>query len=246
MKRVFVLVVTALSAPALLGGCTTQGKSRPEVTQRRAVDAELANQNIGEPSVKDFLATCDVMARDLVMCAVVQNAKLPVVVEVKPVENKTGRAMDLTIYPQTIRGMILKQGPNRIAFRDETARKDIIAERTNQSDDPVNVTQDSTYSKTTVQNTVGGVGTPIAVARNDQDTTTINKTTSVLGKIADTDYFLNGFIYAANETQAGVTARGFRYYRFQFRLTDARSGIVVWENDYEVKKAGALASPPKP
>ncbi|MCY2931581.1 MAG: hypothetical protein NTV86_19240 [Planctomycetota bacterium] len=152
--------------------------------------------------------------------------------------------MDLTIYPQTIRGMIRKQGASRIAFRDETARKEIIAERANQSDDPISVTQDSTYTNTAANNTVGGVGTPLVVGKTERDTTTLNKMTSVSGKIAATDYFLNGFIYAANETRAGNAARGFRYYRFQFRLTDARSGLVVWENDYEVKKAGALVSPP--
>lgn len=122
MFRLTVLTMLAASA-AGLAGCTVQGRSQPQPTQRRAVTDELVDQSIGEPSVKDFLATCDVMARDLVMSAVVQHAKEPVVVEIRPVENRTNRPVDLEIYPRTIRGMILKQGSNRVAFRDETARK---------------------------------------------------------------------------------------------------------------------------
>jgi len=211
------------------------GGSQPEKTDRRPVSAEPANATVGAPSVKDFLAVCDLMARDLVMTGVVQTATQPVVVELRPMENKTDAKIDLTIYPQTIRGIILKSGANRIAFRDETARRDILAERSHQTDDPVSVDYEATTDTT---RTVANTSAPTAKSESEAGKMKVKKSTEVSSRIAATDYFLNGFIYATTEGSANSKSKPYRYFRFQFRLTDARSGLVVWENDYEVKKQG--------
>jgi PBP1b-binding outer membrane lipoprotein LpoB len=213
--------------------------SQPNDTSRRPVSGEGPGP-AGTPSVKDFLAVCDLMARDLVMSNVVQSAKEAVVVEIRPIDNKTDAKIDLTIYPQTIRGIILKSGSNRVVFRDETARSDILAERSHQTDDAVSVDFESNLDTT---HTVGDSAAPAARSQSEVSKTKVKKSSEVSGRIAETDYFLKGFIYAVNETDGGVMPKGYRYFRFQFRLTDARSGLVVWENDYEVKKQGAFGPP---
>jgi hypothetical protein len=207
--------------------------SQPNETTNRPVTAEPRRPDLAAPSVKDFLAVCDIMARDLVMSSLVQSAKTPIVVEIRPIENKTEAQVDLTIYPQTIRGMILKSGSNRIVFRDETARRDILAERSHQTDEPVAVDYEAT---TDTAGGTAGAKAPTTKSENETSKLKVKKSSEVSGRIAETDYFLKGFIYAVTESEEGAKAKDFRYFRFQFRLTDARSGLVVWENDYEVKK----------
>ncbi|MBM4018133.1 MAG: hypothetical protein FJ288_07350 [Planctomycetes bacterium] len=135
--------------------------------------------------------------------------------------------------------MILKQGSNRVAFRDETARRDIVLERSHQNDEPVTVEHERTVEE---KSAVAAAGAAAAKSAGDDSRTTLKKSSDVSGRLAETDYFLNGFIYAVDEAPDEPGAAALRYFRFQFRLTDARSGLVVWENDYEVKKAGALAA----
>ena len=53
------------------------------------------------------------------------------------------------------------------------------------------------------------------------------------GKIAGVDYFLGGYLFEGR--QVGTRNRT-SYYRLSFRLTDATSGAIVWEDDYELKR----------
>jgi len=69
---------------------------------------------------------------------------------------------------------------------------------------------------------------------------TASQTASVSGQMADTDYFLNGKAYAQSERSVVAGSAGLRYYQFQFRLTDARTGIIEWEKMYRVKREGVL------
>ena len=50
------------------------------------------------------------------------------------------------------------------------------------------------------------------------------------------DYYLAGVAYSERraDTKGGVLG----YHRYSFRLTDAETGEIVWENDYELKKFG--------
>ena len=106
------------------------------------------------------------------------------------------------------------------------------------------VDQGTSTSTVKTTDTLGGVGVPAPATTDETARTRTAKRSKVSGKIAEVDYFLNGFVYATNELAAGQRVRGMRYYRFQFRLTDARSGLLVWENYYHVKLAGSLTSPP--
>ncbi|MBU0616486.1 MAG: penicillin-binding protein activator LpoB [Planctomycetes bacterium] len=50
------------------------------------------------------------------------------------------------------------------------------------------------------------------------------------------DYFLTGYAYSMRKSGQGGKMQG--YHRYSFRLTDAETSIVVWEDDYEFKKYG--------
>jgi PBP1b-binding outer membrane lipoprotein LpoB len=50
------------------------------------------------------------------------------------------------------------------------------------------------------------------------------------------DYFLTG--HAFSMRKAGRKGKMQGYHRYSFRLTDAETDIVVWEDDYEFKKYG--------
>lgn len=51
------------------------------------------------------------------------------------------------------------------------------------------------------------------------------------------DFFLTGRIAAINRV-AGAGSTG--YYRLSFRLTDAATSAIVWEDEYEIKKASTI------
>lgn len=51
------------------------------------------------------------------------------------------------------------------------------------------------------------------------------------------DYFLTGRAFSLEKRDRGKKDV---YYRFSFRLTDAESGDIIWEDEYEFKKAGSF------
>jgi len=54
------------------------------------------------------------------------------------------------------------------------------------------------------------------------------------GALTGADYFLTGFLFRLQRSNVkGVE----QYYRLSFRLTDSRTSDVVWEDDYELKRA---------
>jgi len=59
-------------------------------------------------------------------------------------------------------------------------------------------------------------------------------------KVAEADYFLTGLIYSATEVASAGDPRGMRYFQFQFRVTDARTNIIVREKEYPVKRRGSF------
>ena len=62
------------------------------------------------------------------------------------------------------------------------------------------------------------------------------RTSSKRADLPGADYFLKGEAYSSRKTAADGTMSG--THRYSFRLTDAETGIVVWERDYEFKKYG--------
>jgi hypothetical protein len=63
--------------------------------------------------------------------------------------------------------------------------------------------------------------------------------TMACGKRADlpgANYFLQG--HASSQRKMDTNGVMSAYHRYAFRLTDAETGVVVWERDYEFKKSG--------
>ncbi|MBN1492600.1 MAG: hypothetical protein JW938_00485 [Candidatus Omnitrophica bacterium] len=55
--------------------------------------------------------------------------------------------------------------------------------------------------------------------------------------LSGVDFFLTGRAYSEMKAYQGARQA---YYRFSFRLTDAETGDIIWEDEYEFKKAGRL------
>jgi hypothetical protein len=57
------------------------------------------------------------------------------------------------------------------------------------------------------------------------------------------DFFLTGTIDSIDKSAGGSKST---YWRFSFRLTDAATSAIVWENGYEIKKRSSEVSQAKP
>jgi hypothetical protein len=57
-------------------------------------------------------------------------------------------------------------------------------------------------------------------------------------KVAEADYFLRGIIYQIKERNAQNPDEGMNYFQFQFRVVDARNGLIVWEKMLDSKMEG--------
>lgn len=231
--------LAGLSAAALMGGCTSLENSGPRTN---LVPPESEPPGVlGQPPVVDWLAACDTVARDLTMASVFQTAQSPQVIEIKPIDNQTGMPIDCKIFPETIRGRIIESGNPMIAFRDEMAADQVIEERVNQSDEPLSVSQ----SRGMRHGTRKPVGPPsegrVIEEWDSSDTIAGERNTEVSTKVAKADYFLNGKVFAQNESNQESFNTGRRYYQFQFRLTDARTSLIKWEKIYRVMREGTLA-----
>jgi len=60
--------------------------------------------------------------------------------------------------------------------------------------------------------------------------------TSHVAQLAGVDYFLTGELASIDRTRGG---RRSNYTRYAFRLVDAESSDILWEDDYEVKKVAS-------
>lgn len=233
----------------LASGCITAVRPvKPDATGRRTIQETPPNRVLDKPSVQEFLSACDYLARDLAASSAVQGAERPIVIEIKPMEDRTQQELDLTIYAQAIREKLMNMGHGMIAFRDEEGRDDILDERIDQSGTSVQVLKTESSDITGRRSTTrpgryigpGGTGTPFKVEEKHRTKIEKIQQVDVSSRIAEVDYFLKGFVYLQDERTMDVRRHGFRYYRFQFRLTDARTGLMVWERAYDLKNEGVL------
>ena len=162
--------------------------------------------------------------------------------------DKTYQNLDLTTFPQMMREKLVNASVPNLVFRDEEIRDDIIEERAAQSGPPVRIRRTESSEVEGGRRVLrpgghrgpGGVGTPLAGEEKYRSSIEKDQVAEVSAALADVDYYLTGFIYRQDERSAGVHRRGFRYYHFQFRLTDARRGLVAWERTYYRKTEGVL------
>ncbi|MFQ5590320.1 MAG: hypothetical protein ACE5HE_04060 [Phycisphaerae bacterium] len=241
--------VGLLVGGCLLCGCVTRvGGVDPTTTRRVETDDEPYNRVLDKPSVQELLSACDALARKIGNCTAIQYADHPVVIEIAPMVDKTNQGLDLTICGQIIREKLVQAGAPNVSFRDEESRDDILAERMAQSDAPILVTTSESATTTGSKHIKrpggyrgpGGTGTAFDVVETAETTVKTDQQAEISGRRADVDYFLKGFVYVHDERSAGKKSRGYRYYRFQYRLTDARSGIVPCEEHEDLKNVGTL------
>jgi PBP1b-binding outer membrane lipoprotein LpoB len=214
-----------------LSGCSVP-RPNSQVTNRRAVTAELPNAILDQITVEDLRVTADLMARDLIMQPFLYNQKSPAIVSVKPIENKTDLTIDPDIFQKTIRVKLMEKSGGRILFRDDASHQYTIDERLQQSG-KVQVSTTTTRRRTT---NPFQLGQPMQVQEQGQSDTTMTEEGEVSKRVADVNYFLTGLVYSSTEVDRVGAARGMRYFQFQFRLTDAQTNIIMWEKEYAVKR----------
>ncbi|MCB0272732.1 MAG: hypothetical protein KDD46_06940 [Bdellovibrionales bacterium] len=59
---------------------------------------------------------------------------------------------------------------------------------------------------------------------------------NVQGKVLGADYFLTGKLSSIDKVSGKQRST---YTRYAFRLTDANNSVIIWEDEYEVKKVGS-------
>ena len=246
-----ILIVMCVS---LFSGCVSQTpKKKKPVTARsqvRPVEALPTQVAADTITVSQFRFVSDMMARDLVRQPFIISASQPPVVTIRKIQNKTGIYIDEQIFQETIRAKLMENSGGLILFRDDVSYKDIIRERVRQSDEELIVTltdneletktydrvQESEYESGSLS---GASGTG-EVTRNveEESTMDMSQTASVKSKVAAADYFLRGIIFQVNEQDMTKKGRGMSYFQYQFRVVDARSGLIVWEKMMSSKMAG--------
>jgi len=231
--RVFICSCATLYVAWTVSGCSTPPQTVP-VTNSRPPTQTLPGAMLHQITVEDMRATADVMARDLILQPFITNASKPPIVAVKPLENKTDLTVDPDIFQKTIRVKLMSRAGGRILFRDETSRAHTIDERMKQRG-KVQIESTTTNQIITPPTRVGQ---PLPPVMSSQNRTDMRSDATVETKVADIDYFLTGLIFSTKEVVTVNAPQGMRYFQFQFRVTDARNNIIVWEKEYLVKRQG--------
>ena len=255
--RLLMLAVAVLVAGVLVG-CAR----RPPVqrTQRRPIEALPRRIFADTITVQDFRRVCDALARDLILQPFIASAGRPPVVTIRSLQNKTDLELDLEIFQETVRVKLMQHARGTVLFRDDVSYRDIIEERLRQSDNEIQITlTDTQVQKSTVnrgreieyqRGSLSGRGkhTKETGLGESEREVGLEQAGAVTSKVAAVDYFLRGLIYQVREPYAGDPKRGMSYFQYQFRVVDARSGIIVWEKLLDSKLEGEYTPivPPPP
>ena len=222
----------------------------PDGTQLRPIDTVPTQVEADTLTVKTFRSVCDQLARSLVVQDFVSRSSRPPVVTIRKLENKTGLDLDKRIFQETIRARLMEYAGGSVLFRDDQSYKDIIEERLRQSNNEVTVTMTDSTVTTKSRDRVkerqfdkgflsGSFGDDADTAHvEDEREVQMEQSASVSGGVAPADYFLRGIIYQMKERDVYTPTEGMNYFQFQFRMVDARNGLIVWEKMLDSKKEG--------
>lgn len=258
MKKHISLIF--LIGGVFISGCATTPPPEtpiiyPEETQFRPIEAmpeEVAADTI---PVIQFRRVCDQIARDLVIQPFVIRSSRPPVVTIRKIENKTGIELDERIFQETIRVRLMEYAQGTVLFRDDESYQDIIKERGRQSFNEINLTlTDSTVStggherfteREFEGGSLSGMSTGSGKTHNvrEESTMEMEQSGTVQSRVADADYFLRGIIYQVKEENLKRLGEGMNYFQYQFRLVDARTGLIVWEKMLSSKMEGKYTLP---
>lgn len=254
-----LLILLAISA------CVSSGQKqaekdkamlrRPTASQIRDTTALPLEVYADTITVQQFRRVCDVMARDLVLQAFVTRSARPPVITIRKLQNKTGSEIDEQIFQETIRVKLIENARGSVLFRDDESYQDIIEERARQSSGEVSVTLTDTVVTTQTADRVkerefdggslsGSFGKGEGTINVERETKKeMTQSASVKSRVASADYFLRGIIYQVKERHANRPEEGMAYFQYQFRVTDARSGLIVWEKMVSSKMEGTYQAP---
>lgn len=222
-------------------------------TQRRAIEALPPEIYADTVTVQDFRRVCDALARDLVTQPFITRSGKPPVITIRKLANKTSVMIDEEIFQETIRVQLMEHSRGAVLFRDDDSYRDIVQERLRQSSSEIEVTlTDSVVSKNTRQRgrdlefdrgSLSGQNRHASDSglQDAEQEIDLEQSASVSGKVAQADYFLRGLIYQLRETDARSPDQGMSYFQYQFRVVDARSGIIMWEKMLDTKLMGTYA-----
>ncbi len=233
MRKIATVFLFSAVMVSALAACVPQARQNSyRSTNRMAITEGTDSALYDQITVEDLRTTADLMARDLVVQPFLTQHKTPPVVAVKPIENKTDFPIDPDIFQKTIRVKLMEKAAGQILFRDEVSRAYTVEERVKQSGKVV-------LSTTAVHSRISRptrVGAPLLSMDSGEVKTMTTEKGEASSKVADTNYFLTGFIYSMKESVGSNAVRGNRYFQFQFRLTDAQNNIIMWEKEYTVKR----------
>ena len=250
--------IFAVSALLVLSACASrpvQQRPQPLGMQERPVEALPAEVHADIITVEQFRRVCDILARDLVIQPFVTRSSYPPVITIRKLQNKTELELDEQIFQETIRVKLMESARGAVLFRDDDSYKDILQERLRQSSDEITVTMTDTVVETKTfdrikerefdSGSLSGSSSDAEQAVNvdDQSETEMTQTGSIKSRIAAADYFLRGIIYQVKEKDANNPERGMNYFQYQFRVVDARSGLIVWEKMLDSKMEGYYDKP---
>jgi hypothetical protein len=235
----------------LVTGCATKPGTGPAgSSQIRTVDALPAEVAADTITVAQFRYVCDMMARDLVRQPFVVRFGRPPVVTIRKLQNKTAQYIDEHIFQETIRAKLMENAGGIMLFRDDASYNDIIEERVRQSNEEMTVTltdtviEEKTYDrvreKTYESGSLSGAGGSMEAAGNveTEHAMDMSQTATVKSALAAADFFLRGIIYQVNERDMTAKNEGMAYFQYQFRVVDARNGLIVWEKMLSSKMVG--------
>ncbi len=257
MKKFYFFA--ALLPFVLLAGCGgTSSKTAPQATtQIRPIEALPTSVAADTITVAQFRYVSDMMARDLVRQPFVVRAARPPIITVRKIQNKTGIYIDDQIFQETIRSKLMENSGGLLLFRDDVSYKDIIQERVRQSNEEMTVTitdtmlETKTYDRVREQEfqsgSLSGAGGSGEATRNieEESSMDMSQTASVKSKVAAADYCLRGIIFQVNERDMTKKNSGMSYFQYQFRIVDARSGLIVWEKMLSSKMVGEYMLAPQ-
>ncbi|MDM8543723.1 hypothetical protein QUF90_21830 [Desulfococcaceae bacterium HSG9] len=239
----------------MLAGCASPPTITPKKTQFRPIEAlptEVASDTM---TVLQFRKVCDQMARNMIIQPFVSQSPRPPVVTIRKLENKTGIEIDESIFQETIRVKLMEYAGGRVFFRDDASYKDILKERMQQSSNEVNMTLTDTTVMTRENErfaerkfeggSLSGMSKGGGKEQNirEEQEVTISQTGKVKAKVAGADYFLRGIIYQLKEEDVNRRGQGMNYFQYQFRVVDARTGLIAWEKMLSSKMEGKYTLP---
>lgn len=247
---VVLTLAVALILPAACAKPPKRVVLPPQATQRRPIEALPQEVYSDRITVQDFRSVCDALARDMVVQPFIGRASRPPVITIRQLQNKTDIDLDQQIFQETIRVKLMEHSQGAILFRDDVSYNDIVQERLRSSGGDIQVTitdtsvesrtndrfRESQYERGSL--TGRGRGRQADVAREDEHEVDMEQSGSVSSRVAQADYFLRGIVYQLNEPNALDPVEGMSYFQYQFRVVDARSGIIVWEKMLDSKRIG--------